>query len=43
MQHRDWCEKEMSANEKSREERGSSVETLKTQAWSTTGDSFGEV
>mmetsp|Transcript_88285 Transcript_88285/g.140398 ORF Transcript_88285/g.140398 Transcript_88285/m.140398 type:complete len:651 (+) Transcript_88285:48-2000(+) len=31
MEHRDWCEKEMSANEKAREDRTSSVETLKTQ------------
>lgn len=31
MEHRDWCENEMSANEKAREDRTSSVETLKTQ------------
>ena len=31
MEHRDWCENEMSANEKAREDRTSSVKTLKTQ------------
>jgi len=31
MQHRDWCEKEMSSNEKAREERSASVDLITAQ------------